>query len=88
MKLVVSGTVQGVFFRNFTKENADKLGLKGHVRNLETGDVEIVLEGEKDNIEKMHELLKKGPKYSQIRNISVEEKKWTGDQKDFKVIRF
>lgn len=86
-KITINGTVQGIFFRNFAKENADKLNLKGFVRNLEDGDVEVFVEGEKDNIPKLIELLKKGPAYSQIRNIKVEERKWSGDLKEFKILR-
>jgi len=44
--LFISGKVQGVFFRAFTKEVADSLGLKGWVRNLTDGRVEAVFEGE------------------------------------------
>ncbi len=86
-KIIVSGTVQGIFFRNFTKENSDKLNLKGHIRNLEGGDMEIFVEGEKDNINSLVKLIKKGPPYSQIRNVKIEEKKWSGDLKEFKVLR-
>lgn len=86
-KLIVDGTVQGIFFKNFTKENADKLDLKGFVRDLEDGTLEVVVEGEKDNIAKLVEILKKGPAHSQIRNINVEERKWSGDLKEFKILR-
>lgn len=73
-KFVVKGTVQGIFFKGFCKENADKLSLKGHVRSLEDGNVEVLVEGEKDNIEEYFDLLKKGPKHSQIRSVEVQEK--------------
>ncbi len=88
VKIIVQGTVQGVFFRAFIKENADKFNLRGYVRNLEIGDVEIVLEGDGENIEKMVELCKKGPAHAQIRDVKVEEKNYSGDFKDFKTIRF
>jgi len=87
LKIVVSGTVQGIFFRQFAKEHSDKLGLKGFVRNLENGDVEVLVEGEKDNALKLVEILRKGPSYSQIRTIKTEERKWSGDMKDFKILR-
>lgn len=86
-KLTVHGTVQGVFFRNFVKEHADELGLKGHVRNLGGDKLEIVLEGDKDQVERMIEFVKKGPEHSQIRNVSFEERKWSGEFKDFKILR-
>lgn len=87
-KIIVSGTVQGVFYRKFIKEKADNLELKGFVRNLENGDVEIYVEGEKEKIKKLIEEAKKGPKYSVVKDISIEEKKWTGEFKDFKVLSF
>ena len=41
VRLYISGTVQAVFYRAFVKENAEKLGIKGFVRNLEDGRVEV-----------------------------------------------
>lgn len=88
VKLVVKGTVQGVFFRNFCKENANNLNLTGFVRNLDDGNVELVLEGKAANIGKMIELCRKGPEHSNIKNVEVEEKKWSGEFREFKVLRF
>ena len=87
VKLVVDGTVQGVFFRQFVKDSADKFGLFGFVRNLEDGNVEVVLEGDGDKITQIIEIIKKGPEHSQIRNVSVEEQKFSGEFKEFKVLR-
>jgi acylphosphatase len=86
-KIKVNGTVQGIFFKNFTKEHADKLKLRGFVRSLEDGDLEVFVEGEKENIAKLIEILKQGPQHSQIRNIKTEERKWSGDLKEFKILR-
>jgi len=85
-KIIISGTVQGIFFRNFAKENANKLNLKGYIRNLEDGNIEIFVEGEKDNINSLIDLLKKGPPYSQIRDVKVETRRWSGDFKEFKIL--
>jgi len=87
-RLTVKGTVQGIFFRQFCKEHADKLGLRGFVRNLESGDVEVVVEGESEGIERLLRFLRKGPEHAQIRDVVVEERKWGGDFKEFKVLRF
>lgn len=84
---MVSGTVQGVFFRQFCKENADNLGLRGFVRNLTNGDVEMIIEGEEKAIQEMIEICKTGPKHSLIRNVQIEERKYEGDFKDFKALR-
>ncbi|MFH0808672.1 MAG: acylphosphatase [archaeon] len=70
------------------KENADELKLRGFVRNLESGDVEIVVEGEDDAIERLRNRVLKGPKHAQIRNVAFEGKKWSGDFENFKVLRF
>lgn len=88
VKFNVSGTVQGVFFRQFCKEQADKLDLRGYVRNLENGTVEVLVEGDKDNIEEMYKILKKGPPHAQIRELKPEEKKWSGEFKDFTIMKF
>jgi len=88
IKAIVQGTIQGVFFRSFCKQNADFLKLKGHVRNMTNGHVEVFLEGDHTAIERMIQILKKGPEHSQIKNVVVEEKKWTGDSDSFKILRF
>lgn len=87
-KLVVKGTVQGIFFRQFVKEHADNLKLRGFVRNLTSGDVEIIAEGESDAIKRLGEFVKKGPEHAQIRDVNVTERKWSGDFKEFKILRF
>lgn len=87
-RFIVQGTVQGIFFRQFTKEHADKLNLTGFCRNLDDGTVEVLVEGEASSIERLLGFLKKGPRHAQIRNVIVEERKWSGDFKEFKVLRF
>jgi len=87
-RIVVKGTVQGVFFRQFVKENADNLKLKGFVRNIDTGEVEVIVEGEKEQVERLLGILKKGTEHSHIRDVQIQEKKWTGDYKEFKILRF
>lgn len=88
MRFLVKGTVQGIFFRQFVRENAKKLELTGFVRNLGDGDVEVIAEGESAGLKKLGELLKLGPKYSQIRDVILEERKWSGDFESFKILRF
>jgi len=85
VRLYVEGTVQGVFFREFVKENAEKHNVKGFVRNLEDGRVEVFLEGNPEDVNKMIELCKKGQKHSIIRNVEIKEEKFQ-DFKTFKVL--
>jgi len=83
IRLYITGTVQGIFYRAFVKENAEKLNVKGFVRNLEDGRVEVFLEGNTNEVDKMIELCKKGPKHSEIRKIEEKEEKF----QDFKVFK-
>lgn len=85
IRLYITGTVQGVFFRAFVKENAEKNNVKGFVRNLEDGRIEIFLEGDAGDVNKMIELCKKGPKHSQIRKIEEKPERFQG-MKTFKVL--
>ncbi len=85
VRIYVSGTVQGVFFRAFIKENAERYNVKGFVRNLEDGRIEIFLEGDSERVNKMIELCKKGPKHAQIRNVEVKPERFQ-DFKSFKVL--
>jgi acylphosphatase len=85
VRLYIDGTVQGIFFRQFIKENAERQNVRGFVRNLEDGKVEVFIEGDQENVEKMIELCKKGPKHSQIRNVEIKEEKFQ-DFKEFKVL--
>ncbi len=85
VRVYIQGTVQGVFFRGFIKENAEKLNVKGFCRNLEDGRVEVFIEGQVDDVNKMIEVCKKGPKHSQIRNVEVKAEKFQ-DFKSFKVL--
>jgi len=85
VRLYIDGAVQGVFFRNFVKEEAEKEDVRGFVRNLENGKVEVFLEGNIDRVNRMIEICKKGPKYAQIRKVEEKEEKFQ-DFKTFKVL--
>ena len=85
IKILINGMVTGVFFRKFICDHATSLGLSGYVRNTEDGGVEAVFEGDEDKINKMIEICKKGPKYSQIKNMQIKPETFQGF-KDFKVL--
>jgi len=87
VRIFISGIVQGVLFRGFIKEQAENLGVKGYVRNLEDGRVEAVFEGHDNDINKIIELCKKGSPYSQVKEVEVEKIKNQGF-KDFKILKF
>jgi len=85
VRLYISGIVQDVFFRGFIKENAERLNIKGFVRNLEDGRVEVFVEGDADAVNKMIEICKKGSKHSQIKNVEEKIERFQ-DFKQFKVL--
>ncbi len=85
VRLYIKGTVQGIFFRQFVKENAERYNVKGFVRNLEDGRVEVFAEGNQEDVEKLIELCKQGPKHSQIANVEVKEERFQ-DFKEFKLL--
>jgi len=87
-RFVVQGTVQGIFFRQFVKQHAEELKLRGFVRNLESGEVEVIAEGEAEGLDRLMGFLKKGPAHALIRDVIVEERKWSGDFREFKILRF
>jgi acylphosphatase len=85
VRLYIDGTVQGIFFRQFVKENAERYNVKGFTRNLEDGRIEIFLEGEIKDVDKMIELCKEGPKHSQIKRVEIKPERFQ-DFKTFKVL--
>jgi len=87
VRLYIQGAVQGVFFRQFIKDSAERQNVKGFVRNLEDGRVEVFIEGNQDDVDKMIELCKTGPKHSQIKHVEIKEEKFQ-DLKEFKVLHF
>lgn len=83
--IYITGRVQGVFFRTFTKEHADAFGLAGFVKNLDDGRVEVVVEGNEDTIEKLIEKIKEGPPRAKIDDVSVTWEEALGNFKGFDV---
>jgi acylphosphatase len=83
--LLISGRVQGVFYRAFTRDLALSLGLKGWVRNLYDGRVEAVFEGKKELVEKAIKGCYTGPPGSMVTNIDVKWETYIGDEKGFTI---
>jgi len=84
--IFISGRVQGVFFRQFTQERAQELGLFGWVKNLTDGRVEVVIEGDKEKIEKILVYLKKGPLLAKVENIEINYEEYRGEFKNFSIL--
>ncbi|MEM2915040.1 MAG: acylphosphatase [Candidatus Bathyarchaeia archaeon] len=81
----VSGFVQGVFFRQRTRQIACRHNVTGWVRNLADGRVEAVLEGEKNDVETVLAFCRKGPPGAIVKDVKVIWKEPTGEFKDFQI---
>jgi acylphosphatase len=77
--------VQGVGYRYFAIARAEALELVGYVRNVPNGDVEVVAEGEQENLKTFIEALKQGPRSAVVQNVVVVWLPATGEFKDFRV---
>lgn len=69
---IVTGRVQGVFFRAATKQKADTLQLKGWVRNLASGEVEVLAVGEEEALNQFEVWLHRGPRAAQVTKVQAE----------------
>ena len=78
VRIIVTGKVQGVFFRKHAKENADKLGVKGFVQNMHNDTVYIEAEANEETLEQFIEWCKQGSPSSTVEKIIVSELTFTG----------
>ena len=83
--LRIYGLVQGVFFRATMKEIADRLGVKGWVRNLSDGSVEAVVEGPKDKVEQLIRWAHRGPPAARVERVVVKWEPYKGEFKKFSI---
>lgn len=85
IEIKVSGRVHGVFFRDSIQRRARSLGLFGFVKNLETGEVLIVAEGEEVKLKKLKDWASEGPFLAKVGKIEVTFKKATGEFENFEI---
>ncbi|XP_071700228.1 uncharacterized protein [Rutidosis leptorrhynchoides] len=71
VRVMIKGRVQGVFYRNWTVENATELGLKGWVRNRRDGSVEALFSGSADKVAEMQERCRRGPPSAIVTGLDV-----------------
>ena len=86
-RMFLTGTTQLMFFENFIKESADNLGVRGFIRKLQDGRLEIFVEGDKDKVEQMTEICRRGHQHTQIKKVEEQEERFQ-DFKDFRIIKF
>jgi acylphosphatase len=81
----VAGQVQGVFFRDSTREKAEQLGLTGWVKNLPDGRVEALFEGPSERIREMIRWCEQGPPHAEVENVDTQFEVSEGDLTSFEV---
>ena len=83
--IFVTGRVQGVFFRQSTRVMAIKNNVRGWVSNLDDGRVEIVAQGETNNVDNLADWCKTGPANSRVDEFELSEENITNEFEDFEV---
>lgn len=84
--IILEGRVQGVGFRHFSYMNAKKYSITGTVRNLYNGMVELVIQGDKKNLDIYIDIIKKGDRFIRIDDLSIKELDVINNEKEFRVI--
>lgn len=72
-RFLVTGRVQGVFYRASTQDAALRLGLTGWVRNLENGSVELLACGEEEKLQELERWLWQGPPHAKVEQVTAQE---------------
>jgi len=78
-RLAISGHVQGVFFRDSCREQANAAGVEGSAQNLDDGRVEVVLEGDRDAVERVIEWCRQGPEGARVKSLEVDDERPRGE---------
>ena len=86
VRLVIKGRVQGVFYRATAKDIADRLGIKGWVRNLPDNNVEVRATASEEILQKFMNWCKQGPPKAKVDDVIVEELS-PEEFKGFRIIR-
>jgi acylphosphatase len=84
MRLIVSGRVQGVAYRLYTAREATRLGLTGWVRNLRSGDVEVLAEGAEARLKDLEQWCRHGPPHAVVTGVVSSFGEATGEFAHFR----
>jgi len=83
--LVIRGQVQGVYFRASAQREARQLGLTGWVRNRPDGAVEVIAEGEEDQVKDLLNWSQRGPATARVDMVETRWRSYTGEFAEFKI---
>ena len=82
---IISGRVQGVFFRMETQRAARRFGVCGWVRNRRDGTVEALFEGDKDRVDAILDWCKQGPPHAHVTDVKLDRREFTGEFETFEI---
>jgi len=85
VRLLIEGRVQGVWFRESTRREAERLGVRGWVRNRREGTVEVVAEGPEDGVRKLAAWCHHGPPSARVTRVQEFEEAYQGEFASFNV---
>ena len=85
LRILVHGRVQGVFFRHAAAEEARSLGLRGWVKNLASGDVEIVAEGPRRELKILAAWANQGPRLARVTGVEEDWSDYRGEEGPFAI---
>ena len=77
-RLVVRGRVQGVFFRDSTRQEAEEHGVSGWAANRNDGAVEVVLEGPREAVQAVEQFARRGPRHARVESVDVSDEEPEG----------
>ena len=87
LHVIISGRVQGVWYRASTKQKAEELGLTGWVKNTADGNVEAIFEGEESTVNEMIAWCRVGPPLAQVDDVKIIRKRVSGEFTGFTILR-
>jgi len=86
VRLIIEGRVQGVWFRDSTRREADRLGVCGWVRNRPDGTVEVLAEGQEERVGKLVAWCYHGPQGAVVTRVQETEESWEGEFDSFNIV--
>ena len=86
VRLIIEGRVQGVWFRDSTRREAETLRVRGWVKNRPDGAVELLAEGAAEDVKKLVAWCHKGPSQARVLRVNEEEEPWRGEFEAFNIV--
>lgn len=84
-RIIISGHVQGVFFRSFIRSQAKLYQVNGWTKNMESGQVEAVFEGDRDQVQELIDSCKEGPPGARVGDVDVKWEDFSGSFTSFEI---